>query len=97
MLPGDAYHSVARAVVTFLGDAVMDLLRDDAIPAYNMYALVQLSRDVARLRAFAEVSDVPNMVVRFCHLSTAFEDLHLPGNSLNRDMARLEALLGRFM
>lgn len=63
MLPREAYYSVARAVVVFLGDAVLDLLREDAIPAYNMYSLFQLSKDVAKLKAFAEGSGVPNIVV----------------------------------
>lgn len=64
MLPREPYCSVARAAMTFLGDAIMDLLTEDAIPAYNMYALQQLSKDVAKLKAFAEASDVPDMVVR---------------------------------
>lgn len=63
MLPSDVYHSVARAVVVFLGDAILDLLKEDSIPAYNMYALQQLAKDVAKLKAFAEGCNVPNIVV----------------------------------
>ncbi len=38
MLPREPYCAVSRAAMTFLGDAVMDLLTEDAIPAYNMCA-----------------------------------------------------------
>ena len=65
MLPPGAYAAVARAVMVYLGDAVMDLLTDEAIPAYNMYALFRLSQDVARLRGFVDAcGDVPGMAVR---------------------------------
>ena len=65
MLPPGAYAAVARAVMVNLGDAVMDLLTDEAIPAYNMYALFRLAQDVARLRGFVDAcGDVPGMAVR---------------------------------
>ena len=65
MLPRGAYVAVARAVMVYLGDAVMDLLTDEAVPAYNMYALFRLAQDVARLRGFADAAgDVPGMAVR---------------------------------
>ncbi|BDA50846.1 Exocyst complex component 6B [Coccomyxa sp. Obi] len=76
MLPREPYCAVARAAITFLGDAIMDLLAEDAIPAYNMYALQQLSKDVAKLKAFAEACNVPDMAEglaepeQFCRLMT---------------------------
>ncbi len=65
MLPGAAHVGVGRAVAAKLGDAVMELLTEDAIPAFNMYALFRLSQDLARLKGFADsCADVPDMAVR---------------------------------
>lgn len=48
----------------FIGDAVLDLLLDPAVPAYNLYALQRLSSDLGKLRGFAEGSGIPHMAVR---------------------------------
>ena len=63
MMPTESYHTVARAVITFIGDAVLDLLLDASIPAYNLYGLYRLQSDVLKLKAFAEASGIPHMAV----------------------------------
>ena len=66
MMPSESHHSVAQAVMMFIGDAVLDLLLDPSIPAYNLYALHRLNSDVQQLKAFAEASGIPHMAVSRC-------------------------------
>ena len=66
MMPTESHHSVAQAVMMFIGDAVLDLLLDASIPAYNLYALQRLNSDVLQLKAFAEASGIPHMAVSPC-------------------------------
>jgi hypothetical protein len=63
MMPTESYHTVVRAVITFIGDAVLDLLLDASIPAYNLYGLYRLQSDVLKLKAFAEASGIGHMAV----------------------------------
>ena len=67
MMPTESHHSVAQAVMMFIGDAVLDLLLDASIPAYNLYALQRLNSDVLQLKAFAEASGIPHMAVSPCY------------------------------
>lgn len=67
MMPTESYHSVSQAVMMFIGDAVLDLLLDNSIPAYNLYAVHRLKNDVQKLRAFAEASGIPHMAVSLLH------------------------------
>ena len=66
MLPGDAYQAIARAAVAYLGDAIMQLLAQDGVPAYNMYSLFRTYDDVTRLVAFADGANVTHLAVRTC-------------------------------
>ena len=63
MMPAECHHTVSQAVMVFIGDAVLDLLLDSSIPAYNLYALYRLSSDLAKLKAFAAASGIPHMTV----------------------------------
>ena len=63
MMPAESQHSVSHAVMIFIGDAVLDLLLDSSIPAYNLYALFRLNSDIAKLKAFAVASGIPHMTV----------------------------------
>ncbi len=67
MMPAECHHTVSQAVMVFIGDAVLDLLLDSSIPAYNLYALFRLSSDLAKLKAFAAASGIPHMTVSSSH------------------------------
>lgn len=54
MLPREAHCGVARAAMVFLGDAIMDLLAEEAIPAFNMCA--QHGPPCARMHSLAHPS-----------------------------------------
>ncbi len=63
MMPGEAYEHVARAIFGYMGDALMALLAEDAITAYNMYALFRLSDDIASIQTLADSLTLPNLRV----------------------------------
>ena len=96
MMPSESHHSVAQAVMMFIGDAILDLLLDPSIPAYNLYALQRLSSDVQQLKAFAEASGIPHMAVSLCPTPTpslslpldmsAFPQHHLCSSALCADL-----------
>ena len=77
MMPTESHHSVAQAVMMFIGDAVLDLLLDASIPAYNLYALQRLNSDVLQLKAFADASGIPHMAVSPCLAFVPFTWLKL--------------------
>ena len=63
MMPGEAYEHAARAIFSYMGDALMALLAEDAITAYNMYALFRLSDDIASIQTLADSLTLPNLRV----------------------------------
>ena len=63
MMPGEAYEHVARAIFSYMGDALMALLAEDAITAYNMYALFRLSDDITSIQTLADSLTLPNLRV----------------------------------
>ncbi|KAK9819680.1 hypothetical protein WJX72_001042 [[Myrmecia] bisecta] len=74
MLPAEPYEHVARATFNYIGDAIMNLLAEDLVPAYNMFAMFRLHADLADMAAFADACDLPLLAdglaepVQFCEL-----------------------------
>ena len=68
-MPGEAYEHVARAIFGYMGDALMALLAEDAITAYNMYALFRLSDDIASIQTLADSLTLPNLRVSLWEIS----------------------------
>ena len=56
MMPLEAYNRLAQGAFGFLNDWMMNLLADDAVPAYNMYGLFRLADDLASIQALADAS-----------------------------------------
>ena len=56
MLPPNAYNRFAQGMFGFLNSWMMNLLTDEAVPAFNMYGLFRLADDLASIQALADVS-----------------------------------------
>ena len=56
MLPPNAYNRFAQGVFSFLNNWMMNLLTDEAVPAFNMYGLFRLADDLASIQALADAS-----------------------------------------
>ncbi len=63
MMPNDAYNRLAQGLFGFLNEWMMNLLADDAVPAYNMYGLFRLADDLASLQALADASQPAGLAV----------------------------------
>ena len=63
MMPLDAYNRLAQGVFGFLNEWMMNLLADDAVPAYNMYGLFRLADDLASIQALADASQPAGLAV----------------------------------
>eukprot|EP00884_Botryococcus_braunii_P001705 jgi/Botrbrau1/11535/Bobra.0393s0014.1 len=77
ILPCGAYTSVLRALFIYLGDEMMALLEEDAVPAFNIYAIFRFHDDLMAICQFAETCAVPDLAeglgepVQLCHLLVA--------------------------
>ena len=63
IMPQDAYTRLAQGLFSFLNDWTMNLLADDAVPAYNMYGLFRLADDLASIQALADASQPAGLAV----------------------------------
>lgn len=63
ILPCGAYVSVLKAVFIYLGDEMMALLEEDAVPAFNIYAMFRFHDDVMAICQFADTCAVPDLAV----------------------------------
>jgi len=63
MLPLDAYNRLAHGTFGFLNEWMMNLLTDDAVPAFNMYGLFRLADDLASIQALADASQPAGLAV----------------------------------
>ncbi|KAK9838880.1 hypothetical protein WJX74_005121 [Apatococcus lobatus] len=77
-MPDASFCYVARTLFDFVGKEIMALLGEEAISAFNMFAIFRLHRDVTTLANFAETCYPPGLVnglaepVQFCDImSTA--------------------------
>ncbi len=64
MLPLDAYNRLAHGTFGFLNEWMMNLVTDDAVPAFNMYGLFRLADDLASIQALADASQPAGLAVR---------------------------------
>jgi hypothetical protein len=64
ILPCGAYTSVLRALFAYIGDEMIALLAEEAIPAFNMYAIFRLHDDLMAISQFADSCAVPDLAVR---------------------------------
>jgi len=63
MLPLDAYNRLAHGTFGFLNEWMMNLVTDDAVPAFNMYGLFRLADDLASIQALADASQPAGLAV----------------------------------
>lgn len=63
MLPLDAYNRLAHGTFGFLNEWMMNLVTDDAVPAFNMYGLFRLADDLASIQALADALQPAGLAV----------------------------------
>ncbi len=64
MLPLEAYNRLTHGTFGFLNEWMMNLVTDDAVPAFNMYGLFRLADDLASIQALADASQPAGLAVR---------------------------------
>lgn len=62
-MPAPAASNLAEAAFGYVGDALVHVLQDDALPAFNVYAIFRLNDDVCALLQLAETLPYPNLRV----------------------------------
>ena len=85
-MPDSSFCYVARTLFDFVGKEIMALLGEEKIPAFNMFAIFRLHRDVTTLANFAETCYPPGLVVR---LPSSMTSVHVSSFPLEESCGAL--------
>ena len=66
MMPEESHNRVAQALFAFINTWLVNLLADEAVPAFNMYGLFRLADDLASIQALADAEEPPGLAVSLC-------------------------------
>ena len=65
-MPEECHDRVAQALFAFINTWLVNLLADEAVPAFNMYGLFRLADDLASIQALADAEEPPGLAVSLC-------------------------------